>query len=83
MASIQQLEKLHHIQRIFQHDRSLESVVAFQRVQTATQRTEQVRRKIISAQIIQYTEIIFHSTIVSFLCNKAYQAAVIFTRRET
>ena len=43
MASIQQLEKLHHIQKIFQHDRSLESVVAFQRVQAATQRTEQVQ----------------------------------------
>lgn len=43
MASIQQLEKLHHIQKIFHHDRSLESVVAFQRVQAATQRTEQVQ----------------------------------------
>ena len=42
MASVQQLEKLYHIERIFKNDRSLESVVAHQRVQNVIQRTEQV-----------------------------------------
>lgn len=40
MASIQQLEKLHHIHRIFQNDQSLESVVASQRVHEALAQTE-------------------------------------------
>lgn len=42
MASIQQLEKLHHIHRLFQNDRSLESVVASQRVESALNRTKQL-----------------------------------------
>ena len=42
MASIQQLEKLYQVHRLFQSDQSLESVVASQRVQNALKKTEQI-----------------------------------------
>jgi hypothetical protein len=74
MASIQQLEKLHHIQKIFQHDRSLESVVAFQRVQAATQRTEQVKYilyRIIPHFIINFSNDTTSPTLVQLLADKA------------
>jgi BTB/POZ domain len=45
MASIQQLEKLHHIHRLFKNDRSLESVVASQRVEATLTRTEQLMKQ--------------------------------------
>eukprot|EP00596_Hydrurales_sp_CCMP1899_P010617 CAMPEP_0119052112 /NCGR_PEP_ID=MMETSP1177-20130426/73521_1 /TAXON_ID=2985 /ORGANISM="Ochromonas sp, Strain CCMP1899" /LENGTH=317 /DNA_ID=CAMNT_0007031573 /DNA_START=53 /DNA_END=1003 /DNA_ORIENTATION=- len=46
MASIQQLEKLYHIQSICHAEQSLESAVASERVAQAIQRTEQlIRRK--------------------------------------
>ena len=45
MASIQQLEKLYHIQSLCHAEDSLESAVATERVQQAIQRTEQLIRQ--------------------------------------
>ena len=45
MASVQQLEKLHNIQRLFYVEDSLESVVAGQRVSQVINRTEQLIRQ--------------------------------------
>mmetsp|Transcript_28981 Transcript_28981/g.39807 ORF Transcript_28981/g.39807 Transcript_28981/m.39807 type:complete len:268 (-) Transcript_28981:15-818(-) len=42
MASVQQLEKLYQIQRLFNNDSSLESVVANERIQLLIDRTEQL-----------------------------------------
>lgn len=42
MATVQQLEKLHHIQRLFYVDDSLEACVAGERVATTIKKTEQL-----------------------------------------
>lgn len=42
MATVQQLEKLHHIQRLFYVDDSLEACVAGERVAATIKKTEQL-----------------------------------------
>tara|TARA_B110000090_G_C13326275_1_gene425525 strand:+ start:145 stop:492 length:348 start_codon:yes stop_codon:yes gene_type:complete len=45
MATIQQLEKLHHIQRLFHVEDSLEAAVAGERVKLLIEKTEQLIRQ--------------------------------------
>jgi hypothetical protein len=45
MATIQQLEKLHHIQRLFHVEDSLEAAVAGERVKELIEKTEQLIRQ--------------------------------------
>ena len=42
MATVQQLEKLHHVQRLFYVDDSLEACVAGERVSATIKKTEQL-----------------------------------------